>query len=88
MVVPSVVRIARSIACAEALGAGAAERQQADRFGVDLPSVEPLADRVQPAVVVDDDLHVVLVIAVLAVDRDADAVLVAIADAPAPSARR
>ena len=48
MVVPSAVRIARLDGVAEALGAAGAERQQADRLGIDALA-DPLADRLQAA---------------------------------------
>src|SRR6478672_2849725 len=57
---------------AEVFGAALTKCEEADRLGIHGAEVQPLADRLEsPAVF--DDLHVVIVVPVLAVDRDANA---------------
>ena len=68
MVVPSAVRIARSIASRNC--SAPPERNASSPINSALTVAgEPLADRVEPAARLDD-LHVVVVVAVLAVNRD------------------
>ena len=69
---PSARRIAPLELVAKGLHAGIAEAEHPDRFAAHALRRQPLADREQAPAGVDRDLHVVVVVAVLVVDRHRD----------------